>query len=148
MEFIQSLDELLNLNICPASGNVVSFDLAALSVDLGPVPIDEIIDFRKENHKLYRHYVRSVRLFMAELSHMDTEERGVAFEDRQAQLAEIASDIQRTSQIAWKKPLSLALGISGAAWRLAHHDPIGAAIAAGGARFVDIGDVEDRLRGQ
>ena len=132
-ELVESLNELLNVKDCPARGHVIAFDLATVGIDLGPFPMDEILDFRTENQETYRRYVKSVRLFMPELSRMDPSERGIAFEDRQAKLDDLAADLQRTASKAWKKPCSLALGLTGAAWRLAHGDAIGAAIAGVGS---------------
>jgi hypothetical protein len=132
-KLVEALQELLNLPNCPASGRVIAFDLATVGVNLASVPMDEILSFRRDNQALYRNYRRSVRLFAFELSRMAPDEQRVAFEARQDELDAIASNIRRTARKAWKKPCSLAFGLAGAAWRLAHGDPFGAMLAASAA---------------
>ena len=57
------------------SGGVVSFDMAMVGVDLGSVPIDEVLDFRREHYSMHRNYRLSVRTFARELAAMPAEER-------------------------------------------------------------------------
>jgi len=130
---IGSLAEMLSLPTSPAHGKVVSFDLAAVGVDLGPIPIDEILSFRREHQDEFAKYRRSIRKFAYELSRMSTEEKDVAFGDRQTELDEMAAALNETSRKAWKKPASFALGLTGAAWTLASGDPLGAVLAGTGA---------------
>jgi hypothetical protein len=131
--FIGALRELLSLPSAPSAGSVVTFDLATVGVDLGSVPIDEVLDFRKAHLKEYRGYARNVRGFVRELSLMSEEERSGAFADRQAELDDYASDLRAASRSAWKQPSTFALTLSGAAWTLATGDPMGALLSAGGA---------------
>ena len=35
-------------------GDIVSFDITKVGVDLGPVPIDEVLDFRRQNYRQHR----------------------------------------------------------------------------------------------
>lgn len=131
---VNALDELLSSPMSGARDHVVSFDLATVGVDLGPVPIDEVLAFRKEHHKAYRRYRSTVRTFMAELSQMDPNERPLAFEDRQQKLDDLAADLRRVSHQAWKKPCALAMGLTGAYWTMTHGvDPIGAIVSAASA---------------
>jgi len=130
---VSALSEMLSLPSTPTRGHVVSFDLNAVGVDLGSVPIDEILAFRHDHFAEFSAYRRSIRLFAYELSRMDEDERGTAFEERQAELDEMASALKRTSRKAWKRPASFALGLSGAAWTLASGDPFGAVLAGAGA---------------
>jgi hypothetical protein len=130
---VESLVEMLNLPDAPSKGNVVAFDLATVGVDLAAVPIDEILTFRKENKDSYQQYRRSVRSFAYDLSQMPKEERKKRFEDRQAELDELAANLRSIARRAWKKPASFAITLAGAAWTLHTGDPIGALLAAGGA---------------
>jgi hypothetical protein len=132
-KLVGALAEMLSLPTAPSHGQVVSFDLNAVGVDLGPVPIDEILSFRSDYVEAFREYRRSIRLFAYELSRMSAEEREVAFEDRQAKLDEMAAALRRTSRRAWRKPASFALSLTGAAWTLASGDPLGAVLAGTGA---------------
>ncbi len=130
---VGSLAEMMSLPTSPTHGNVVSFDLNAVGVDLGPVPIDEILSFRNDHHDEFSQYRRSIRSFAYELSRMSTDERDLAFDGRQTELDEMASALKETSRKAWKKPASFALGLTGAAWTLASGDPFGAVLAGTGA---------------
>lgn len=130
---VAALAEMLSLPNAPSQGQVVSFDLNAVGVDLGAVPIDEILDFRRDHLDAFSEYRRSIRIFAYELSRMSSEERELAFEDRQTKLDNMAATLRRTSRTAWKKPASFALGLTGAAWTLALGDPLGAVLAGAGA---------------
>lgn len=130
---VAALAEMLSLPTAPSHGQVISFDLNAVTVDLGAVPIDEVLAFRLENLEAFTEYRRSVRLFAYELSRMSKEEKELAFEDRQAKLDKMAAELKRTSRTAWKKPASFALGFTGAAWTAVSGDPLGAVLAGAGA---------------
>lgn len=130
---VSALAEMLSLPTAPSHGQVVTFDLNAVGVNLGAVPIDEILAFRRDHVGAFSEYRRSIRLFGYELSRMSSEERDLAFDERQAKLDEMAAALKRTSRKAWKKPVSFALGFTGAAWTLASGDPLGAILAGAGA---------------
>jgi hypothetical protein len=40
---VTALAEMLSHKVIPSTGSVVAFDLATVSVDVGSVPIDEIL---------------------------------------------------------------------------------------------------------
>ncbi len=113
-----------------SSGAVVQFDLATVTVDLGAIPIDEVLDFRKEHLDAHRRYSAAVRVFANELSRMNDRERDDAFTKRQTEVDALAADLRARSRKAWKKPASFALGLTGAAASLFTHNWIGAAIGA------------------
>ena len=119
----------------PSIGDVVSFDMAMVGVNLGSIPIDEILDFRQQNYSLHRKYVLSVREFARELSLMAAEERDVVFEQRKEELEEAAHALRRANRIAWKKVMSFAIGLAGAAWTCHSGDPVAAAIAGASAAY-------------
>lgn len=129
---VGALSELLNIPLTPSSGNVVSFDLNFVSVDLASIPIDEVLSFRKENIYDFKIYQRECKSFAFELSRMSDEERNIKFEIRQEHLNDLANDLRKKSRKAWKKPASFALTLAGAAWTVVTGDIIGAAIATSG----------------
>ena len=116
-----------------STATVVSFDLNTVSVDLGSVPIDEVLHFRKENLKVHRKYCLSARKFAEELSRMPDKERKTAFNLRQTELNDIASDLRQRSRKAWRKPASFGLTLAGAAITAATGHPVAAALAIGAA---------------
>jgi hypothetical protein len=130
-ELVGALGELLAAQPQASPGSVIEFDIAAVSVNLGPVPIDEVLGFRQEHLAAHKLYSASVRKFANELSHMDAGEREDAFALRQAELEDMASDLRKKSRKAWRKPASFGLGLAGAAVSLASGNPVGAALSVG-----------------
>ena len=129
---VRALSELLSLKIEPSRGSVVEFDLNTVTVDLGAVPFDEVLDFRKQNLNAHKRYMLSIRKFAMELSHMPEDEQKVAFEKRQAELSDLASDLRNRARKSWKKPASFALTLVGAALS-ALTNPIATVITIGGS---------------
>jgi len=132
MRMVEALSELLSLQNKPSSGSVIQFDLNTVTVDLGSIPIDEVLGFRKENLDAHKHYSLSIRKFAMELSRMPQEEQLVAFDLRQAELNAIADDLRGKARKAWKKPASFGLTLIGAAVT-AVASPIGAIIRTASA---------------
>ena len=116
----------------PSVGDIVSFDMAKVGVDLGPIPIDEILDFRNQHYCQHRDYIESVRDFVRELSLIPSDERAVKFEQRQEELENRSSTLRRIYQGSWKKPITFGIGLTGAALTY-DSDPIVAALSTIGA---------------
>jgi hypothetical protein len=127
-ELIGGLAELLSVPSLSSAGAVVYSDLETVGVNLGSVPLDEILDYRRQHHAPYRAYARGVRDFVRHLSVLGPGEREAALSDRLAELADVAVDLRRLGRSAWKKPASLALAGSGAVWSVANGDPLGAVL--------------------
>jgi hypothetical protein len=132
-QLIGALTEVLSVSPAASSGNVVSSDLETVGVDLGSVPIDEVLAFRRENLKEHRSYARAVRRFVRDLSQMPEKERAKALKDRLEEIRDIANDLKTLSRKSWKRPASFAMSIAGAVWTLKTGDTIGALLAAGAA---------------
>jgi hypothetical protein len=128
---VNALAEMLSKKVIPTTGAVVAFDMATVSVDVGSIPIDEVLSFRQENLTKHRRYMLSARDFAQELSKLPEPERDEAFELRQAELDDLASDIRKAGRKAWKKPAGLALSLTGAAVGLAHGNYLAACLAMG-----------------
>jgi hypothetical protein len=126
-----ALQELLDLPETPSAGHVIASDLEIVSVDLGAVPIDDVLAFRKEHSREYKEYMRNLRRFVHELSALPPDERDKARQEREEDIRDRASDLRKKSSKLAKKS-AFALGIAGAAWKLAHHDVVGAVLAAAG----------------
>lgn len=128
---VRALTELLSLPEAPSAGNVVSFDMATVGVDLGPVPIDEILDFRQQHLQEHKTYARKVRQFVRELSSIPQEQRQEVFEDRQEELDELAGDLRKISRRAWMRPAAFAFTVVGASWTAATGNPISGLLTIG-----------------
>jgi hypothetical protein len=143
-QLVGALTELLSAKPSPSSGHVVASDLEAVAVDLGPVAMDEVLDFRRQNLKEYRAYSRAIRRFVAQLSQLPQLERQKAMNDRLEEIHDIAADLKLLSRKSWKRPASFALSVAGAVWTAKTGDPIGAALAAGAAA---VGLANDHSKG-
>lgn len=144
---LDSLTALLKLPKAPSSGHVVQFDMETLGVDLAGVPMDEVLSFRDQYRKEHAKYTNAVKRFTRELSLMPPEERQSAFEQRQEEIIEIASDIRRISRISWKRPATFAMAIAGAAWTITTGDPMAALLGLGGALIPEIGETSQKETG-
>ena len=139
-------DIILNPDVSsPSIGDIVSFDMAKVGVDLRSVPMEEILDFRQQNYSQHRDYSLMVRKFARELSLMPLEERQAVFAQRQEELDEAARRLKKLNRMAWKKPVSFGISLAGAAWTYYSGNPIGAAIALAGAAVGMLPDQSDEV---
>lgn len=132
-ELVEALGELITSPTPVSTASVVAFDLEAVGADLSEVPIDDVLAFRIEYLEQHQTYARAVRQFARELSLLPDAERTAAFEDRQAEIREIANQLKAISRREWRRPASFALSLAGAAWTLATGNPVGAILAAAAA---------------
>lgn len=115
----------------PSVGDVVSFDMDRVGVNLNRVPMGEVLDFRKENYRAHRDYILSVRKFARELSLMPSDERIAIFEQRQEELADLGAGLRKIYRGSWKRrTFSFAIGVTGATWTAFDGDPIAGALTA------------------
>jgi hypothetical protein len=115
-------------------GKIVVGDLAYVGIDFSAIPLDEVLDFRREHGSEYRDYSREVRQFVLSLSWMPEVDRSDAIISRRDEPADRAEDLRRRGRAAFKRELiALGFGLAGAAWTLVSGDPLGAAFAAGAA---------------
>ena len=130
---VAALSEMLSHKVIPTTGSVIAFDMSTVSVDVGSVPIDEVLSFRKENLAAYRRYSLSVRRFAQDLSKLSDAERADAFDLRQCELDDLSADLRKKARKAWKKPAALAFSLTGAAVSLATGHPLAAALSLSSA---------------
>jgi hypothetical protein len=127
---------LLELNAMPSRGQVVAFDFDVVATDLDNIPLDEILDFKRESGGSHRRYMQNLRTFTLELTAMDEADRARALADRRAELEEEARDLRQRSLRAWrslKDVTGFGLGIAGAAWSVATGSLYPAVLTAIGA---------------
>ena len=128
-ELVRALTEILSLRPHASVGDVVATDLRTVGVDLSHVPLDEILSFRNEHGSQYRAYRRAVKDFVRDLSRLPPAEREAALDERVEEIEDLAGDVARRSQQAWKRPVSVALGVVGAAASAWSGNPIGFLLA-------------------
>lgn len=130
-EVVRALEQLLRRPALPTAGHVVSADLQTVGIDLSLVPLDEVLDFKRQHGSAYRSYARNLRKFVQEVGALGSDqERRLVLLDRQEDLAEQAEALKKTALSDWKKQATIAVGCLGAAWQLSHGDAVGALVTA------------------
>jgi hypothetical protein len=132
----ETVRNFLELAPMPSHQDVIGFDLLTASIDLDPVPLDEVLDFRRANTVEHRSYMLNLRRFAAEISTADRPDRRRLLEQRQAELADQARSLRRLALDAFKRPRNVAgfaLALTGAAWTVSTGDPVAAGLSALGA---------------
>jgi len=130
----RALMDALNLAAMPTTGHVVAADLEQVTLDLGPVPLDEVLDFRRQHGEQHRAYARDLRQFVRHAAALTQADQEQAFLDRREALADAADELRRLARTSWRRPLAtFGLGIAGSAVTLAYGNPIGAGLTAAGA---------------
>jgi hypothetical protein len=143
----EAVRSFLELPSMPSRQDIVSFDLATVSVDLEAVPLDEILDYRRQYAEEHRDYMVNLRRFVGEIASVEGADRERLLDQRQAELNDQARSLRRLALDAFKRPKNIAgfaLGLTGSAWTLATGDPVPAGLAALG---VMLGLVPDRSTG-
>ena len=130
---VGALQELLNIETAPSAGQVVSLDLQTVGVDLTDIGLDEVLSFRRSHLAEHRKYATDVRRFVRDLSLLSEAERKREVEARTEEIREVGESLKRLSLKAWKRPAAFGLSITGAAWNAATGNPVGGALAVGGA---------------
>jgi hypothetical protein len=131
---LQALLETLDKPVLPTAGHVIALDLEQVTLNLTPIPLDEVLDFRRQYGAEHRAYVRDLRHFVRDLASLDRSDREQAFADRREALADTADQLRGLVRKAWRRPLaSFGLGIAGSAVTLASGNPLGAALGAASA---------------
>lgn len=118
------------------ASDVVMSDLAAVTINLCQVALDDILDFRARHRSELRAYVLALQALVASAPSAP----GLA--DRRAALVAEAHRLRQLQRRRWTKlEGAVGLGIIGAAWTLASGDLLGALIggAAAGARLLPDG---------
>ena len=130
----RALMATLDLAGMPTTGHVVAADLEQVTLDLAPVPLDEVLDFRRQHGDQHRAYARDLRQFVRDAAALAPADQEQAFLDRREALADAADELQRLARASWRRPLAtFGLGIAGSAVTLAFGNPIGAGLTAAGA---------------
>ena len=70
---------------------------------------------------------------------MPPEAQTLAFEERKAEIDDLAADLRKVSRRAWKKPASFVLSMIGATWTVVLGNPIGAILAGAGSVINTLG---------
>lgn len=112
----------------------MTLDLETVGVNLGAVPLDEVLEFREQHGAVYKAYARNVRHLIAELGPLAPDEREILLADRREELGDLANDLRKTARRQWRSMAGLSIGAAGAAWTATgtSHDLLGGALALAG----------------
>ncbi len=116
---IAGLMRRLSREPLPSADRVITLDLEAVSFDLTLVPLDDILEFREEHHRIHRACVRDLHGFMAELAAIDdSNERERMLTERRQEISDPAKSFSalrfagsatawmgRPSRLGWPVPL-------------------------------------------
>ena len=115
---------------------------------MGPVPLDDLLEFRVENLAAHKAYMMSLRGFMIELGDVPQgPERDALLIQRREALADHARALQKHSRTQLRKNLgSFGVGVAGAAWSAVSGDLVGLALG-GGSLLLGLGGSEPDTMG-
>ena len=142
VRFVRALNSVIEgvSSSTPMAGDIVSFDMDVVGIDLSSVPIEDVLAFRKEHYPHHRDYRLAVRRFARELSDLPAEDRPLAFEQREEELRDAASALRREHRALWRRRTTFALGFIGAALNLLTGNLAGAAVTGAGSTLNAIGN--------
>lgn len=63
--------EALSLPAMPSCHNIIKLDLAPASLDLSSIPLDDVLQLRKDHGSAHQEYMRSLRGFVVELGYIE-----------------------------------------------------------------------------
>ena len=129
----RALMDALDLTRMPTAGQVVANDLEQVTLDLAPVPLDEVLDFRQQHGGQHRAYARDLRRLVRDAAALTPADQEQALLDRREALADAADDLRRLARTSWRRPLAtFGLGIAGSAVTLASGALTGVGVAGFG----------------
>jgi len=108
----------------------LSADLLNVGTDLSEVPLDGVLDFRRENKAHYAAYAAGLREFLVIQAALHPAEREKALRERSLQIREQAAELRKISRSALGlRSAALLFALVGAAWTAKHGDTIGSILA-------------------
>ncbi|MFD0449382.1 hypothetical protein ACFQ10_54685 [Streptomyces indonesiensis] len=115
------------------TAQILHQDILNVGIDLSQVPLNEILDYRREHGASYKAYAQDLRQFVRGLEAAEPIDRPRMLHERSESIADHASQLRRARR-AWGRPVTaLAFAGAGAAWTLHQADVWGAVFAALGA---------------
>jgi len=121
---------------------LLELDLQVVLPSLESVPLDEVLDFRKQHGAEYRAYQRSLNQAVVQLTAADPRERKQLIVDRQRALLDTRNHLRKEATLAFKLKTGAApflLGIVGGTVGGASSDVGGALAGAGGGLLAGVG---------
>ena len=116
----------------PSCEGVVTLDLEPVTLDMSTIPLEDVIELRKDHQRAHKAYMRSLRGFMVELGRIeDSEERRALLTERRQEIADLANDNRGAMERSVGKNLgSYSMGIAGGVWSIFTGDILGTTLGA------------------
>lgn len=115
-----------------ACARIMHADVDQLRIDVGAVPIDELVDFRRSNADRLDRYRLSIARFANGLVGLEPEDQQLAVAHRSQELADARRDVERAGRDFWLTTGRLSFGVGGITWTCLTGDPTGAILGLGG----------------
>ena len=108
----------------------LSTDLLDVGADLSAVPLDEVLDFRRENMAHYVAYAAGLREFLITQASLHPTEQNKAQHERSQQIQEQAAELRKIARSAFGiRSAALLFALVGAAWTAKQGDVFGSILA-------------------
>ncbi len=128
---VDDLARFLLVDQVPAVAPMIETDLIHVGVNTAALPLDDVVALRDEHRAAHASYMRSLRGFVDELSHVqDTNTREQLILERREAIDDEARRIQKQLRLQTRQVASVGIGIAGAAWSAKTGDPVGLAATA------------------
>lgn len=109
--------------------DVFARDIQDVGIDLSAVPLDEVLDYRRQHGETYRAYARNLRTVVRTLVDEEAVDREELLRDRTEEILDQANTLRRARR-DWGRPTAaLALSAMGAAWTARQGDGWGSVLA-------------------
>lgn len=120
-------------------GAVVQFDLETVGLDLGDVPLDEVLAFKQEHGEEHGRYMRSLRQFVGELTLAgNSDEQAELYRERAEELSTEAARLKSQVRESFNLPGHVGgfgVGLLGVGWAAVTGDSVGLGLGLGGLGF-------------
>ncbi|MBF6618798.1 MAG: hypothetical protein ITG02_01025, partial [Patulibacter sp.] len=106
-----ALGDIVGVSSPAGRNDIITADLEFVAPDLSAVPVDEMLDFRRQHGDHYRAYSRALRDLTRDLEKEDPDVRASMIANRKEALSDAADDLRRRSRREFVTRVSLGIGI-------------------------------------
>ncbi|MBS0189676.1 MAG: hypothetical protein JSR52_00870 [Planctomycetes bacterium] len=110
---------------------VIQADVDQLAIDVGRVPVNELVDFRRRNIEALDRYRLGVARVARDLDSLDPEHHVTVLKERADNLQDARRAVERAGRDFWSTAGSLTFAVGGIAWTCVTGDLMGAIFGLG-----------------
>lgn len=119
--------------------HIINTDVETLRINVGPIPVDELVSFREQNRSALDQYRLAIALLAKDLAQLDLDLQRVARSERVESLKEARREIERSGREYLSNTGGLMCAVAGLVWTCIGHDIAGALLAGGVLAFDALG---------